>query len=232
MKIIARTLLLAVVLFSTASAKFIGIPEEEFRPHYREQQTSMWCWAASAEMVLSYQGIALQQGAIVERIRGAQLNAGASPREMIQSTNGVFTTKENRSAVVSGQYVVGNPDHTVLFTQLQHKRPVILTYQNGPTSGHAVVLTGIEVSLTGAPGLPGSMSGPNVTISGIHVFDPFPYVQKPMLSPYGQPMFNGFGQPLTQLVRDKEYRAYSLTPQMAPVQGIISGVILMDGSLL
>ncbi len=63
--IVALALLLSV---SYCHADFVGIDDDDFRPHYTAQKETMWCWASSAEMVLSYEGVDLPQEAIVTKV--------------------------------------------------------------------------------------------------------------------------------------------------------------------
>ncbi|MCZ8254782.1 MAG: C39 family peptidase [Polaromonas sp.] len=207
--VLALLCLPAVVL-----AEFVGIPKADFDKHYRRQQDPFWCWASSAEMVLSYQGVKLPQDKIVERIKGMVVSGTGSPVEMIRSTNGIFTDTGGKNAVVSGQLVMGAPLPTVLYNQLKQKKPVVLTYQPNPQIGHAVVLTGMEATVSSA----------GVFVTKLYVFDPFAYNVSP--GPWG-PVFT----PNDSLI----YRDY--IPQETPYGislpvGLITGVILMNGSLI
>lgn len=122
------------LIVNSASAEFIGVPKDEFKKHYRSQKESMWCWASSAEMVLSYQGINLPQDEIVKRVKGILVNQGGTPVEMVASTNAILKDTNNKNAVISGQYVIGAPLPTVLYNQLKQKKPIILTYQSSLSS--------------------------------------------------------------------------------------------------
>ena len=62
--------------------------------------------------------------------------------------------------------IAGAPFTTVLYTSLKNKKPIILLYQNGPI-GHAIVLTGAEVTVNEALG--------EIEVTKFHVFDPFCY---------------------------------------------------------
>ena len=116
-------------------------------------------------MVLSYSGIRLPQEAIV---RGAPILGAGNAYEMINSTNGVFVDENKAKVIVSGQMVMGVPTTAVLYNQLKNNRPVVLTYQNGPWSGHAVVLVAIDADVIDN----------DVNISQFYVFDPFPFRQQ------------------------------------------------------
>jgi hypothetical protein len=220
MKLIA-SIILHFVLSMSLYAQYIGISEVDFTPHHRAQKTPMWCWASCAEMVLSYEEIYLPQDAIVTLIKGAPIVAGGNPYEMINSTNGILKDREGKRVVISGQFVFSAPQSTVLFNQLKHHRPVILTYSTGPWSGHAVVLIGADYSLVGSGAL---------MISRIYVCDPFIYVLTKDI----------FGNPFFKEDSTLKFKKYNL--QMSPMGlqmkdgfntvGIITGTILVDASPL
>ncbi|MDD2685767.1 MAG: C39 family peptidase [Gallionella sp.] len=198
-----------------AAAEHIGISKSSFEPHYRIQQTITWCWASSAEMVLSYSGIKLPQDAIVSRVRGAPFPGGGNPYEMINSTNGVFPDNDKKQVVVSGQMVMGAPTTAVLYNQLKHNRPVVLTYQTGPWSGHAVVLVAIDADV----------DAHGVNISRFYVFDPFPYRQQ----------WTAYGPQFVE-VPELRYQQLEVTATPMGLQltrggtiiGTLSGMILID----
>ena len=207
--------MIACLLPITAFADYIGIARSEFNSHYRKQEGLMLCWAASAEMVLSYEGISLPQQAIVSRARGILTDAPGNPFEMFRSTNGVFNTQNHGRAVISGQFVQGPPAPTVLYNQLKNRRPIILLYQSGPWSGHAVVLIGIDATVTA------STFGSEIQISRLHIFDPFSYRQVP--TPYG-PQFQHDPSMIFHIYN------FQSPPNLFP--GQITGAYLVDGTTL
>ncbi|MFL1491349.1 papain-like cysteine protease family protein [Pseudomonas antarctica] len=210
--------LAGVMVFSqcfNATADFVGLQKAEFESHYAVQQTPLWCWAASTQMILSYQGVKVPQDKIVTRVTGT-LGAGAgSVPDMIKAANGLFSV-DGKQIVVSGQYVNGAPLATVLFNQLSHKRPVILNYL-APAGGvgHAVVVTAIDASV---------VSG-EVMISSVYVFDPFPYHMVP--NPWG-----GFNYVYDENLKTKTYNLSSSGGYVYINPGVITGVILIDGIAL
>lgn len=208
---------LALFIFPSISfAEFIGINKEEFKPHYRPQMDPLWCWAASAEMVLSHQGVKIPQALIVQRVKGASVSTTGNFNDMVNSINGVFNSSDGKEAVVSGQFVMSSPLPTVLYNQLRQNNPVILTYQAGPYIGHAVVITGIEATVD-------SRSG--VQITKIYVFDPFAYdtVNRP---------WGGFDYVYNESLQYKEYALQMTQHGLRIPPGIITGVILVDGTKL
>jgi len=198
-----------------ASAEFVGISQNDFKAHYRVQKDPQWCWASSAEMVLSYQGINLPQEMIVKRVKGAIVSGTGNPGEMINSTNGIFIDVNGKSSVVSGQLVFGAPLPTVLYNQLKQKKPVILLYQASPQFGHAVVLTGIDVTVSDA----------GVQVLKFYIFDPFAYRITP--NPWG-----GVNYVYDESLVYKEYIPQTTPFGVAIPAGLITGVILVNGSTL
>jgi hypothetical protein len=214
----ARRLVLSAVALLwalDASAEFIGISYDDFKSHYAAQQDPMWCWAASTQMVLDYQGVKVPQNEIVMRVKGALSGAPGSVPDMIHAANGLFTTAAGQ-VVVSGQYVLGAPLPNVLYNQMKNKRPVILTYITpGSGVGHAIVVTGVDAAVVAG----------QIMVSSIFVFDPFSY----------QVSKDGWGNisytPDPSLIAKK----YPLTANASGVYipvGIITGVVLVDGTKL
>jgi hypothetical protein len=243
-----KSKLLLVLLFSaiiSSRAEFVGIPNDEFESHYRAQKEPMWCWASSAEMVLSYEGVELEQEAIVTKVKGVPINQGGNPQEIDRAVNGVFRDTNDDQVVVSGQFVTGAPSTTVVYNQLKRKHPIILTYQPNAYSGHAVVLTGIDAEVTDT----------GVTIQHIYIFDPFSYhqVTQPVqvMGQFGptvidQPVFTTmivpgpFGpMPVQQPVLESDptliHKQYSIASTywnqvVLPGVGTITGMVLVDGT--
>ena len=211
-------IVLASFLSASASAERIGISRASFESHYRIQKTINWCWASSAEMVLAYSGVKLEQDAIVARVRGLPLFGSANPLEMIQSTNGVFPDAGGKkSIVVSGQMVAGAPTTAVLYNQLKNNRPVVLTYQNGPWSGHAVVLVAIDADV----------QANGVNVSRFYVFDPFPFQQQ--MTPFGAQLVENPDLRYQQLDVIASSVGYQLVRNGINI-GTLSGMILVDAS--
>lgn len=198
-----------------ASADFVGITYDEFNPHYTEQHDPMWCWAASTQMVLSYQGVKIPQEKIIMRVTGKLSGSPGSVPDMINAANGLFEN-EGAQVVMSGQYVLGAPLATVLYNQMKNKHPVILNYLTpGSGVGHAIVVTGVDATI---------VSG-QVMVSSIFVFDPFPF----------KVSYDAWGK--TTLIHDPSLRSkqYPLMANPTGVYipaGIITGVILVDGTKL
>jgi len=211
-----------VLFFSvTVNAQMTGISQKDFINHYRYQKESMWCWASSAEMVLSFEGIILPQEAIVNQVKGYIANNPGLPIDIIKSTNCIIKDTLNNLTVISGQYIIGAPLPNVLFNQLKNKRPVILTYSSGPSIGHAIVLTGIDYAVN---------PDNSIIITKGYFFDPFAYRQ------IYDPM-NGW---IFQKDPTLRYKTYDFQNSVWGIQisvgtnviGLITGVILIEASHL
>jgi hypothetical protein len=215
-------MVLSALAFSEgAQAQTVGIPKEKFAPHYRAQRTMTWCWASSAEMALSYQGIRVPQEAIVTRIKGIPIPVKGSAYDIIKATNAVLLDENRRAIVVSGQFVTGAPLSTVLYNHLRRQRPVILTYvipSIGQWSGHAVVLIGADYT----------WSRDTVVFTRVHVADPLPYTQTT----------DADGKSVVREDPAARFRKYDLVVGTSGLEmrsegklvGIISGALFMDGT--
>lgn len=192
----------------------IGISNAEFAPHYRKQEGLMLCWAACAEMVLSYEGVELPQDAVVTRARGARIDAPGNPWEVFRATNGFFTTTDGRTAVVSGQFIQGPPATTVLYNHLKQDKPIILLYQSGPWTGHAVVLVGMDVAVHQEMG--------QIEVLAFRVFDPFCYKQVVD--------WRGTRYEEDESMKRHKYKfgQMRLTDTEEPFPGTITGAIMID----
>jgi len=126
---------------------FVGIKKGAFEDNYRAQEMSMWCWATSIEMVLDHSDIAVEAGQIVRLVKGAGFNAPGNPFEMVQATNQFVQTTSGKTAVLSGQFVGGHPIPNVMYNHLKRGKPFVLTYQQGWSMGHAVVVHGMDIRI-------------------------------------------------------------------------------------
>lgn len=147
----------------------VGIPSGEMDFVAAAQQNSQWCWAAAIQMVLGYHGVAITQQQIVARTYGADW-WGNLP-DWAGSIEAITTNLNNWSIDNYGQHYAvaatlnwGAPAPNVLIDELWNRRPVIISYQSGPSTNHAVVVTAATFSQT--------MFG--TVIHSIVVRDPWP----------------------------------------------------------
>ncbi len=148
---------------------YVGIQSETFGYFASSQHNTNWCWAASIQMIFNYYGIAITQEQIVAR------SYGVGPTGLLPDWTGntdVITANLNNWSVDNGgrQYMVraycypGPPTPAYLIQELSQKRPVLIGYQSGPSSGHIVVITACSYINTD--------NGP--LIESIVVRDPWP----------------------------------------------------------
>ncbi len=211
-------LLIGCFISIEASAEFVGISQNEFRPYYTPQLESNWCWASSASMVMSYQGVRIPQQEIVSFIKSTAVNDTAQPGEITKAVNAVFDGNVDSipsRIVMSGQYVMGPPIPVVLYNQLKHQKPVIMMY-SGPGFGHAVVVTGIDATFD---------NNNLLTINSLYVFDPYAYEQTPYGPQYDESRV--YKEYALSTLKDFWGRSHVVIPP-----GEISGMILMNSSVV
>lgn len=152
--------------------EYVGLASERFNYVASSQEQSQWCWAASIQMVLNYYGIAIQQSEIVARTYGTDyfgnLPNWSGSFEVI-TANLNYTGQDDSGQAYQVQSVVyyGAPDAQTLIEELSQQHPVIVGYQTGSSTGHAVVVTAVSYTETD--------SGP--AIQSVVVRDPWPSAQ-------------------------------------------------------
>jgi peptidase C39-like protein len=176
MKRLIVSSLFALLIFTAPMAHaqdqqviYVGIPGDQFSYFASPQHNSNWCWAASLQMIFNYYGINITQEQIVARSYGVESN-GAIPNSrgdlkiITANLNNQGVDNNGRPYSVRAVFNRGAPDPAYLIQQLSLHRPVLIGYQCGPTSGHAVVVTACTYIQT--------TYGP--IIQSIQVRDPWP----------------------------------------------------------
>ncbi|TDX00200.1 papain-like cysteine protease family protein [Dinghuibacter silviterrae] len=174
MKKIVLLLCLAGLEYTSAVAQYpppqyVGIPRNVFNFYAARQVEDEWCWAASIQMILNYYGVSITQADIAARTFGLDengniVNSGASPDVINANLNNWSIDHQGRRYVVRSSYVPGAPAPSDLLGWLSNRRPLLITYANETTSGHAIVLTGCSFYPT--------VAGPN--IQSLIFRDPWP----------------------------------------------------------
>lgn len=173
---ITKTIILLLVIGSSnvskAQSTYIGIPSERFNYCAASQRSSNWCWAASLQMIFNYYGVNISQEQIVYRSYGidpqGNLPNWAGSFEVITANlNNWNIDNFGRRYSVSANLNWGAPSPVYLIQELAAQRPVLVGYQSGPNTGHAVVITACSFTQTNF--------GP--IINSIVVRDPFPTPQ-------------------------------------------------------
>ncbi len=148
-----RWLLLCGLVITTAPAcESLGINSPEDPPdapvvlpvQYRGQQTQVWCWAATSEMVLAYHGVYVSQCQILSAwmqtdccVPNPMCEAGAS-LPVIQGTLSHFGGL--------GSYIAGALSYDQVRSEIDAGRPMIVAY-SGSFTGHVVVIYGYDPTL-------------------------------------------------------------------------------------
>lgn len=105
------------------------------------QHDTKWCWAATIEMLFKYYGYIVTQEAIVHHTYGRLVNKGGTILDMIRMLNGQWTDKFGRKFRVVCEAIPARLAEREAFKDLEKDFPVILTWLNPGTAGHAVLLT-------------------------------------------------------------------------------------------
>lgn len=170
---VTKYLIGAVLFFSVpmAQAAYVGIPSSAIF-FAAEQENSNWCWAASIQMVLKSYDISITQSQIVARTYGLDPN-GPLPNwtgsfsDITNNLNNWNVDNSGKHYSVSASLNWGAPTPAILIRELRKGRPVLVGYQSGQNSGHAVVITAINYEM--------SPKGP--VIQSIFARDPWPSPQ-------------------------------------------------------
>jgi|GEM_PF-1194728 len=171
MRFIKRSLLalLFAVSFALAQAQtFVGIPKEKFDYVAASQHNGNWCWAATIQMVMNYYNIPVTQEDIVKKTFGTNRygelpDLPASHEVMTENLNAVGRLKK-----IQADLYYGVPETAYLIEQLKLERPVLISYETGEETEHAVIITGISYLET--------PYGPE--LQSIIVRDPWPGTEK------------------------------------------------------
>lgn len=123
-----------------------GIPSNEFEyyaaPQFAgRQRQSMWCWAASIQMVLNYHGLYVTQEQIVQRAFGLPLNTPAYLQHIIYALTGWAPDARGRFSEIHA--TLYGLTVSQLIIDLANNWPLIVGFRGNPI-GHTCVLTAVE----------------------------------------------------------------------------------------
>jgi hypothetical protein len=125
---------------------YVGIPTENFNYYTSSQRNSNWCWAASIQMILNYNGVNITQEQIVEKSYGKSVN-GTLPNwtgsfnTITKNLNNWIADSDSEKYKVTATLNYGAPTPAYLIQELTAQHPVLIGYQTSATTGHAVVVT-------------------------------------------------------------------------------------------
>lgn len=150
----------------------VGISTSHMDYFASAQINSQWCWAASIKMVMNFYGIAITQRQIVERTYGVDHNGNlpnwpATYKTIHNILNNWKFTYKGEKYTVKANIGLGRPNHIWLINELNSQRPVIVTYETGPSTGHAVVLTGLAFEIK-------TVKPATLTVNKLFYRDPWP----------------------------------------------------------
>jgi hypothetical protein len=122
--------------------RYVAIPTEIFDFVAASQEQDMWCWAASIQMILNLHGVPINQEQIVSRVYGISVNEPGTDEAISRGLNGWGIDADGRRFIVQSWTAVGPPSPGILLRELSHGRPILLTFDQGLSVGHAVVVSG------------------------------------------------------------------------------------------
>jgi hypothetical protein len=119
-------------------------------PPIQQQQTPVWCWAASIQNVLASYNVSVTQDAIVEATYGNVANLPLFvPQQAVLNLLNENYLVAPQNMVIHPFFVAGAPTPSVLIREIGREHSPILTmYTNGPNSGHVVVCYGAKYTGT------------------------------------------------------------------------------------
>ena len=112
------------------------------------QERSNWCWAASAQMVLSSYGLQISQERIVQQIHGNIGDRPGTDEEITATLNGSALLPSGK-ALVHATLGHGFPSSDLLIEELSHGRPMVIALDTRQI-GHAVVVTAAGIVTSGS----------------------------------------------------------------------------------
>lgn len=164
------TTVIALAAFALVQAQtYVGIPKDKFDYVAATQHNDHWCWAATIEMMMHYYNIPVSQEEIVKRTFGTDRYGDlpdfpASHEVMTENLNTAEVDAEGKLKQVYASHYTGAPEVFYLIDQLTQYKPVVISYETGENTEHAVIITGISYEVTAY--------GPR--IESIIVRDPWP----------------------------------------------------------
>lgn len=127
------------------------------------QRRENWCWAASVQMILNLDGVAVTQEQVVQRIYGGDIDRGGTPQQIMSALSGWAFTFNGKPAILWPQPLTSYPD---MIEELSLGWPLIVGMKNPDGSGHAEVITAVTYS-RGLDGVP--------VFQSVVLRDPWPF---------------------------------------------------------
>lgn len=124
-----------------------AVKTEYFKDFVAYQEEDLWCWAACVQMVLNYQGVQVDQEAIVNRAKGRRINEAGNAHDIQRAADGWKTGSHIiRAKIDNPMYISAQ----TFINDLKDKYPLIIGMRMpGQNIGHAYVLTGVSFRKSG-----------------------------------------------------------------------------------
>lgn len=146
-----------------------GVDSTAMDAAYKVQQTQVWCWAASMEMILAVNSKDISQKDIVTDIFGAAIPVTLPPTRVVPYLNHTYTdTMTNQvattrsAALYDYRFGASMGALRAIVGQLSQGQPLLVFLPH-----HAVVMTAIYYYA--------DPNGKPLGVDGVIVRDPFPY---------------------------------------------------------
>jgi hypothetical protein len=148
--------------------QYAGIDRGSFSLVAASQETMVWCWAATLQMIFAWHRKRISQASIVRQVYGAPVHAPIQPLHLLHAIQRAYVDDGgNRFRVSAGVFdlftgraTIGN-DH--ILAEFRRRRPIIYCNQS-----HMVAVYGGHFSLQG------TAYSPNVTFCQLEAADPWP----------------------------------------------------------
>jgi ABC-type bacteriocin/lantibiotic exporter with double-glycine peptidase domain len=141
MKIQFRQVLFALVVAAAAPASRGDVAfVTNFEFYEAQQQTPVWCWAACIQMILNHSDVTWSQPDIVAAVKGYPKYEAGSDREIVGFLNSWGFDYDGRRWQARCLSFPGAPRPDWVVNELKEDRPIILSYQTGPSMKHVVIL--------------------------------------------------------------------------------------------
>jgi hypothetical protein len=119
----------------------VGIPSVAADTIASVQESNVWCWAASAQMIFAYYGLHISQGRIVATVFGRAVPTTASNADMDRLLTSRYVDDAGDLWQVS--YRTLPPTLAAVIPELREGNPLLIT-----TSRHAMVLTALDYAVS------------------------------------------------------------------------------------
>jgi hypothetical protein len=178
-----NTLWAAALFFGSTFAAFavtpqpatVGIPTSQFNFVAATQLRTEWCWAASIQMVLNWYNVPVKQADVVNRIYHKTTDVAATEDAMTLALSGTAYDRRGHKVFLHTERQQGTPSATLLISEMQNRRPMLVTVRSAHRMLHALVITSVDTipDKTGQTITAITFRDPRPTIRGRHAAGTF-----------------------------------------------------------